>query len=126
MAITAPILAGVPLPHVSGYTFRQGFRGAATVFVNGGMKVDLAALGAKRVFVLTWRGLTTTQMNTINTRFNAVRDIATPFVPPRDSGSAETVNVTWVENQLELEWTATSANNGQVILWETVMQLREV
>ena len=126
MAITAPVLAGVTLPHTSEYTFRQGFRGAGTVFVNGGMKVDLVALGAKRVFILTWRGVTTTQMNTINTRFNAVRDVATPFSPPTDTGSPETVNVTWVENQLELEWTATSASGGQRILWETVMQLREV
>lgn len=125
MPITAPVLGGATLPHVSEYTEREAFRGGASVMVNGAVRFDLVTVAAKRTFVLKFRGLTAAQKTAVRNAYNAVKDTPTSFTPPTD-GTPTATNVTWSDESYLLEWEATSVNAGTRILWETTMTLREV
>lgn len=124
MAIIAPVLGGVTLPHVSDYREKEGFRGGAILLVNGGVKFDTVST-KKRTFSLIWKGLTTAQKNTVSAAYMAVQSTPTAFTPPTD-GTASPTSVTWSNEGYELEWQPTSANGGTRLLWETTMLLREV
>lgn len=95
--------------------------------VNGGVLFDVVGLGAKKTFVLRFRGLVTAKKVEIENLFDAIGHKPTPFIPPSDVGGViPSVNVTWANDQMELEWEATSVGGGQFILWGTTIMLREV
>lgn len=124
MAILAPVLGGVTLPHVSDYREREGYRGGAILLVNGGVRFDTVST-RKRTFSLIWKGLSTDQKNAISNAFMAVQSTPTSFTPPTDAAAAPTT-VTWSNEGFELEWQPTAVAGGQKLLWETTMLLREV
>jgi hypothetical protein len=129
MAISAPVLGTGPnkiLPYPSEYRERKGRRGGAILTANGGVLFDTVGGGAKRVFVMQFRGLTSAKKAQIETIFDGIGHIAVPFTPPNDLGDSTQINVTWSNEQMELEWEATSVGGGTMLLWETSIMLREV
>lgn len=129
MTISAPVLGTGPnktLPYPSEYTERKGRRGGPMLTVNGGVLFDVVSLAPKKIFVLKFRGLTSAKKQQIEDIFDAIGHVATPFIPPNDLGSVTPINVTWSNEQMELEWESTSVGGGAMLLWETTIMLREV
>lgn len=124
MAISPPRINNSPLPHASAYREFRGWRGGNIILINGAINFDLVTSQARRTFSITWLGLTTTQRNQINTAFDGLVNGGT-FTPPVDDGTVPLIQVTWSDQQQELEWEATSVSGGQLLLWGTTMMLRE-
>ena len=128
MAISAPVLgtgANKTLPYPSEYTERKGRRGGPILTVNGGVLFDVVGLGAKKIFVMKFRGLDTAKKVQIEALFDSIGHVATEFYPPTDSTAISHL-VTWSDEQMQLEWEATSVFGGTRILWSTTIMLREV
>ena len=99
MAVTTPILAGTTLPNPSEFTISRNYRGTTTEMADGTVRIDLVSTTAKHVFTLAWTGLTSTQVGTVTTAFDAIKESysASNFTAP--NGTVYTVT-----RDSELSW----------------------
>ena len=119
MAIVAPVLNGVTMPHASEFSEVLTHRGGAIILANGGISFDVVA-ATKKTFTLGWRGLLPDDKAKIITAFNSMATASVSFTPPEGAAT----NVTRSDQQPDLNFVAT-ASAGR-LLWETTMVLREV
>mgnify|MGYP001270046272 CR=1 FL=1 len=122
MAISAPILAGYTLAHVSGYEDSTEFRGGVLRPASGAPIFQNVHAGVKKVFRLEWAGLTDAQKATVISAWTALAEASASFTPPT-GGSAVTVKRS--PDQSSLRWRSTAASGGR-LLWETTLELVEV
>lgn len=124
MPVIQPVLGGITLPRVSEYSEAIGYRGAPAIMADGSAQFEVTNTNQKRVFSLTWNGITTAQKTTITTAYDTVRDSTASFTLPVHTGSPVIVNVTRSEQQDKLDFKAISIPNE--VLWQVTMLLREV
>ena len=123
MAITTPVLGSTTLPQVmwhDGYSEGLELRGSDVIMASGAMKTDLVQTNAKRKFELKWRGLTETQVSTVESGWASVKTASASFTSPR--GTTYTVTRDTGSNALELTWYKTASGMRA----DCSMRLREV
>ena len=84
MSLSAPELAGETLPQVTrdGYRETVEWRGGYTEMASGTMARDLLSTTPKRLFDLTWIGITTAAADTIISAFGDTVAADVTFVSP--------------------------------------------
>lgn len=122
MAISQPILAGVTLPHVSGYEDGYEYRGGVLRPASGAPIYQNVHAGWKKVFRLEWQGLTDAQRVAVSNAWYALAEASASFTPPTGGGA---VTVMRAPEQTALRWRSTAASGGR-LLWETTLELAEV
>ena len=123
MAITTPVLGGVTLPQVmwrDGYSEGLELRGSDMIMASGAMKTDLVQSTGKRKFELKWRGLTESQVSTVENGWATVYTASVAFTSPR--GGTFTVTRDTGSNALELNWYKTASGMRA----DVSLRLREV
>lgn len=124
MAITTPVLAGYTLAQVvepDGFSYGPSYRGGSVRLASGALAYDLVSDTVKRTFELSWRNVTETERNTINTAYNAIRKTSAAFTAP----DGQTATVNRAEDQVELRWSSKKFAGG-VLRWSGTLRLEEV
>jgi hypothetical protein len=83
MALVAPTLNGVTLPHVSRFDYVRLKRGGRLTLASGKVATSLIT-GSKHVFTLSWLALTEANMTTIEGAVDAAEGADVTFRSPRD------------------------------------------
>lgn len=122
MAITAPVLNSVTLPHVSGYTERVLYLGSRTQLANGTLRSNFVNTNAKRIFVMQWRGLSDAQCATLRTAFDWAIKNNSSFTSPNGG----TFTVTLDTGQGEMVFEPVRRGASTTLVWSTSLVLREV
>jgi hypothetical protein len=122
--MAAPVLAGSTLAQVStqrGYSYAATYYGSAQGLADGSTQFDLVNDSKKRVFVLTWKNITTAQKDTIEAAWHAIRKASGAFTAP----DGQTATVQRDSQQKQLKWDTELRGDG-VLLWSGSMTLVEV
>ncbi|MBP8291231.1 MAG: hypothetical protein KAX65_00570 [Caldilineaceae bacterium] len=124
MAITTPVLASTNLPQVAaqdGFSYAKLYRGSGVRLGNGTLAYDLVDDAVKRTFELSWRNISETNRDTVNTAYHAIRKTSGAFTAP----DGQTATVNRAEDQPELRWSSAKGPGGTLV-WSTTMRLEEV
>ena len=122
MAITAPVLDGNTLAHVSAYSETPSHDGAVLTMADNSVVVQYASTTVRRVARLTWSNISSTAKGTVNTAVQAVVDDANGIVS-FTSPDGDTFNVTRDSAVTPITWSGVSSSTG--VLWTGTLVLRE-
>ena len=122
MAITAPVLDGNTLNHVSGYTETMGHDGATLTMADNSVVTQYSSTTVRRVARLTWSNITTTQRDTIDTALQALVDDADGIVS-FTTPDGDTFNVSRDSAVTPVTWSGVRSSTG--IRWTGTLVLRE-
>lgn len=119
---TQPVLQGDTLPHPFEYRQTRGYRLVSLETVDGSIVHQVVNDSVKRTFVLEWRGVTTTQRNTILAAYEEL--ITAPTSSNFTDPAGDTYTVTMPPNAppVDLPWIKGTA----VTRWNVSITLREV
>jgi hypothetical protein len=121
---TQPVLQGSTLawPADDGYKERYAQRAASLETANGNLVFQRITTAGKREFVLSWKALTSSQLSTIRTAYDALLSTggSSNFTAP--TGSTYTVTPLRDNPALDIEYVHTP-DGGR---YNVSMQLREV
>ena len=122
MAITQPILSGNTLAYPDaegGHVKTTSYRGGVSMMADGTQVTDLVAATAKRSVKLKWSTLTSAELATLLTAFEAVKAAAAAYTDL----DAAVFNVT-LDGMYELA-TTSRLTAGGVVRYATELKLRE-
>ena len=100
----------ITLPHPYAYTEFIGVRGSATMTASGAQRQQLVSSGAKKRFMMKWRGLTSTNKTTLETFLEAAATASTTFTSP--NGDSYTVVLDKGSDELEFVARTKSSATG--------------
>jgi hypothetical protein len=104
-----------------GYSYSVEYRGSMQALADGTVQTDLVSDSKKRIFVLSWKNITTAQKDTIEGAFHAIRKASGAFTAP----DGQTATVTRSPQQKDLKWDTELKGDGSY-LWSASMTLVEV
>ena len=106
---TQPVLGGTTLPYpaIEGLDETIEYRGGNAVMADGSQVTDLVDANAHRTFVLSWRGLTSAQKDTVETALATVKNTTQSYT--HIDGDSYTVSA---DGAATIKWTIYMVGGG--------------
>lgn len=121
MAVSAPTLASQSLATPNRYKQTTGYRGGTSIMADGSMTTDLVSTSAKLRWEIGWDWLTSTQVATLKTAVDAIKNTSGTFVDV--DGTSYTVTLDDGFLDVEIEMKKVAGNNQR---FSTMIKLRQV